>query len=113
MTSDIGSQAEGFFKIKNLGDFMIQVIDMAIIVGAIAVFFYLILGGINWLTSGGDKAKVEEAQKKITGAVVGLAILATTYIAYKIILQFFGLQDLINLWCWREQKIIYNQINQL
>jgi NADH:ubiquinone oxidoreductase subunit 6 (subunit J) len=97
MQSDIGSQAEGFFVFKSIGDFMVQMVDVFIIVGAIATFFFLLWGGISWLTSGGDKAKTEEAQKRITGAVIGLAILMAVYVIYKIILQFFGLSDAIRL----------------
>ncbi len=97
MQSDIGSQTQGFFKFQSIGDFLVQMVDVFIIFGAIAVFFYFFLGGIEWLTSGGDKVKVETAQKKITGAVVGLAILSVTYVLYKIILRFFGLEEAIQL----------------
>lgn len=97
MQSNIGAQTGSFFKITSIGNFMVQLIDTFIIFGAIAVFFYLLLGGIGWLTSGGDKAKVEESQKKITGAVVGLAILATTFVIYQLVLRFFGLEEAISL----------------
>lgn len=41
--------------------------------GAIAVI-YLVLGGIQYMTSGGDKIGVESARGRITAAVVGLII---------------------------------------
>lgn len=97
MNVDIGSQVGGFFVFQNFGDFMVRVVDAAIIMGGILVFFYLILGGFEYLTSGGDKAKTEEAQKKITSAIVGLGILVTAYVIYKIVLQFFGLTEFIQL----------------
>ena len=47
---------------------------MASIAAALAAFFYLILGGFQWITSGGDKAGTEAAREKITAAFIGLAI---------------------------------------
>jgi hypothetical protein len=54
------------------------------------VFFYLLWGGIQWLTSGGDKGKTEEAQKRITAAVIGLAIVASAWAIMRVIDAFFG-----------------------
>ena len=53
-----------------------QVINLVFIVAAALTFFYLIFGAISWITSGGDKGKVEAARNKITAAVIGLLILA-------------------------------------
>jgi hypothetical protein len=47
--------------------------------GGIAFIIFLIWGGIEWLTAGGDKAKVETAQKMITNALIGLAVLVGSY----------------------------------
>ena len=49
------------------------------IVGGLAFILYFLLGGLSWLTAGGDKAKVESAQKQITNAVIGLAIILVSY----------------------------------
>lgn len=76
--------------VADLGTLFAGVADLAIIIAAILVFFYLLWGGIGWLTSGGDKAKTEEAQKRITAAVVGLAIVASAWAIIKIIDTFFG-----------------------
>ncbi|HLD96518.1 MAG TPA: hypothetical protein VI794_02300 [Patescibacteria group bacterium] len=43
------------------------------IVGALALIL-LALGGIQYMTSGGDKIAVEQARGRITSAVVGLVI---------------------------------------
>src|SRR3972149_8194754 len=76
--------------VADLGKLFSGVADMAIIIAAIMVFFYLLWGGISWLTSGGDKAKTEEAQKRITAAVIGLAIVASAWAIIKVIDTFFG-----------------------
>lgn len=49
------------------------------IVGGLAFILYFLLGGLSWLTAGGDKAKVESAQKQITNAVIGLSIILVSY----------------------------------
>lgn len=49
------------------------------IVGGLAFILYFLLGGLSWLTAGGDKAKVEAAQKQITNAVIGLSVILVSY----------------------------------
>ena len=48
-------------------------------VGGLAVLIFLIWGGIEWLTAGGDKTRVETGQKMISNAVIGLAVLVGSY----------------------------------
>lgn len=68
-----------------------QVINLVFIVAAALTFFYLIFGAISWITSGGDKGKVEAARNKITAAVIGLLILAATWGIFTLLVQlFFG-----------------------
>lgn len=67
------------------------VANIAIVLAAILVFFFLILGGIEWITSGGDKVKTENAQKRITSAVLGLAIVVAAWAIMKVIDAFFGI----------------------
>ena len=47
--------------------------------GGVAFLIFLIWGGIEWLTSGGDKTRVETAQKMISNALIGLAVLIGSY----------------------------------
>ena len=54
-------------------------------------FLYLLTGGLSWLTSGGDKAKLETAKDKITNALVGLVIVAAAYAVFTLVGQFLGL----------------------
>lgn len=54
-------------------------------------FLYLLTGGVSWLTSGGDKAKLAEARDKITNAIIGLVIVAAAYAIFALVGQFFGL----------------------
>ncbi|MBU1629628.1 hypothetical protein KKF59_04800, partial [Patescibacteria group bacterium] len=45
------------------------------------LFFVMFLwGGVTWMISEGDKTKVEKATKTLKNAVIGIAIVATSYI---------------------------------
>lgn len=48
-------------------------------VGGLAFIIFLIWGGVEWLTAGGNKDRVQTAQSMITNAVIGLAILVGSY----------------------------------
>lgn len=50
-----------------------------VVVGGLAFIIYLVWGGIEYLTSGGDKGKIADAQSKITSSVIGVAILVASY----------------------------------
>ena len=66
-------------------------LNLVMIVALLLVFLYLILGGIQWITSGGDKGKTEEARNKITAAVIGIIILAAAYALVQFIAYILGL----------------------
>ena len=87
---NIGAEVTGFFGYTCIGPLVSNAVAVAFIVAAIAFFVFLVMGGIEWLTSGGDKTKIQEAQKRISNAIIGLAIVATSFAVYTIVLQFFG-----------------------
>jgi hypothetical protein len=65
------------------------------VVGGLALLLYLAWGGVNWITSGGDKGKVEEAQHKITNAVLGMAFLVAVVAIANLLQGVFGF-DILN-----------------
>ena len=79
-------------KITDLGRLVSTGVSVVIIVSGILVFVYLVWGGLEWLTSGGDKGKTESARNRITAALVGLAIIAASWALVQIIGYFFGVQ---------------------
>lgn len=56
----------------------------------IIALLFLIWGGFKWITSQGDKAKVEEARQHIINALIGLVLVFLSYIILNIVLAFFG-----------------------
>lgn len=58
--------------------------------GGIVLFLMLLNGGFKYLTSGGDPKATEGAQKTLTYAIGGLALLAGSYMILYIIKTFTG-----------------------
>ena len=81
--------------INDLGKLISNVISVAFLLAGILTFVFLVWGGIDWLTSGGDKTKTEGARNRITAALVGLAIVAASYAIMKLISYFFGVGDFL------------------
>jgi len=92
---------------KNLGNFQPATsltiesivsgfIKLVLVVAGLAFFFILVIGGVNWILSGGDKAKTEGARNQITAALVGLVIVFSAWAILQLIKTFFGV-DLFQL----------------
>lgn len=62
-----------------------------IIIAGLFSFVGLALGGFQYVTSGGDKALVEQARLRITYAILGLAIVATAVAVSQILGRVFGI----------------------
>jgi len=78
----------------SFGGLLNGVLSFVLVIGALLVFGFLILGGIEWITSGGDKGKTEGARNKITSAIIGLIILAASYAILQLALNFLGFSGL-------------------
>lgn len=65
-------------------------ITLGLIIAALVAFAFLVIGGIKWITAGGDKANTESARNTITAALIGLAIVFSAWAIAKLINTFFG-----------------------
>lgn len=77
-----------------LAFYIAQLWKTIVVVGGLAFLLYFVLGGIEWTTAGGDKNKVEEAQKKLTNGFIGLVILVGSYAIIAFIQDVLGLSIL-------------------
>jgi len=78
----------GNIKIGDLGQLISALVGTLLIIAALLAFFFLILGGIQWITSGGDKAGMEAARNKITHAIVGLIIVGAAWAIMILVQQY-------------------------
>lgn len=90
-TVDIQKEIGSFFGYECIGPFISNIVDLFIIVAAVALLILLVMGGMEWLLSSGDKVKLESAQKRITNAIIGLLIVATSWAIWQLIIYFFGI----------------------
>lgn len=72
-------------------------IKLILVVAAIIAFVFLVIGGIKWITSGGDKEGTQKAQGTITAALVGLVIVFAAWAIIRLLEVFFGFQILSTL----------------
>lgn len=79
------------FKISSLGKLVSALVGVMLIISALLAFLYLVLGGISWITSGGDKAGMEAARNKITHAIVGLIIVGAAWAIMLLVQNFLGI----------------------
>lgn len=74
-----------------LGKIFAGIIGLLLIVGTMWSLIQLLLGGFNWISSGGDKGKIEAARDRITNALLGLVIMFAAWAFFLVILQFLGI----------------------
>ena len=87
LPGDLGSLSGSEF----FGRLIPALLSLALVIGAIIFLFYFLLGAINWITSGGDKMKVEQARNRITTALVGVIILLSFIAVLNLLELFFGI----------------------
>jgi len=63
------------FYIPTFSDLLTFAIRGFFTIAGLAALFYLLIGAFDWVSSGGDKGKVENAQKKMTAAVIGVIMI--------------------------------------
>jgi hypothetical protein len=71
-----------------------NLITLFLIVATIAAFFVLIIGGIRWILSAGDKVQAEGARTMITQAIIGLFIVFIVFAFMNLFGTIFGLNIL-------------------
>ena len=85
---------QGMRGIEFINLILPNLITLFFIGATIAALFVLLIGGIRWITSGGDKAATESARGIITAAIIGLVLVFSVYAILRLIELFFGI-DLI------------------
>ena len=96
----LGPKLQGF--IGHFGDspaaffqlFLPKLLTLGLIIGVLFFFFIIIIGAIQWISSGGDKNALEEAKHKITNAIIGFVILFSIFAILKLMENFFGISIL-------------------
>jgi len=67
-------------------------INLVIIAAVVLFLFSLLLGGLKFIVSGGNKESTEVAGRQVVNAIVGIIIIFSTWAVISLIEQFFGVE---------------------
>lgn len=90
-----GGEWEGLRNLT-IASIVSGLIRLALVAASLIFFAILVMGGIRWITSRGDKQAVEGARNQITHALIGLAIVFVAWAIIRLIGNLFGV-DILNL----------------
>lgn len=76
--------------ISGFQNLYVNVITVFLEIGGIILFIMLLVGGFQYLTSGGDPKGTETARKTITYAIGGFVLLVLSFLIIKLIEVFTG-----------------------
>ncbi len=86
-----GGELGGKLQGLEVGNIVGAGLRLILVVAALIFFFILVIGGIKWIASGGDKAHTEGARNQITAALVGLVIVFSAWAIASLLGTFFDI----------------------
>lgn len=87
-----GSSANSTYS--NASDLINAILPNVYVAAGLVIFFMVVLGGFLVMSAGSDTHKLEEGQKTITFAIIGLLVVFGSYWIIQIIQVLTGLQIL-------------------
>lgn len=69
-------------------------ITIFFVIGGIGVVFMVLWGAVQWIFSGGDKEGISKARGRITHALIGLAVLALSFVIITVVGTIVGFNPL-------------------
>ena len=78
----------------NLGELIRNVLSLIFFAAGLLAFLYLLIGGLQWITSGGDQKAAAAARDRITAALVGLIIIVAAFAITLVLERVFGIRIL-------------------
>lgn len=80
MGLDINEEFQPADTFQSVGDVGTLALGIIFSLGAIFTLIFIVIGGIKFITSGGDPAKVASARSSITYAVIGMVLLILAFV---------------------------------
>ncbi|MBI4100667.1 hypothetical protein HY439_02900 [Candidatus Microgenomates bacterium] len=96
-----GLPGEQVLTLGCLENYIQSIIKVLFVIAPVVCLFFLLWGGIKFITSSGDPKNVEVAKKTMTYAILGLVIIFSAYLILSAIKTMTGV-DLIGAF-----KIVY------
>ncbi|MDP1722398.1 MAG: hypothetical protein Q8L37_04245 [Candidatus Gottesmanbacteria bacterium] len=95
-TIGIGIGANSAAGLKGVTSAVSAVIGIMTVAAGIWFMFQVLTGGLYWITSAGDKAKLSEARDRIQNAAIGLIVVVAAWSILALAGQFLGYDIVIN-----------------
>lgn len=89
------TEEKGVATFKGFEDLFQNILTVVLGLAGIGLFVMLLVGGIKFITSGGDPKEVEQAKNTLTYAIGGVVLIAASYLIIRILQQFTSV-DLTN-----------------
>jgi hypothetical protein len=81
----------GIPTLKGLEGLFENVVSAILGLAGVVLFIVLVMGGIKYLSSGGDPKAIEEAKKSLTSALIGIVLIASAYLILALIQNITGI----------------------
>src|SRR3989304_10632192 len=91
LNPQIVNPIRGFTAVQYINRIIPILILLAFVLCAVVFVIILIYGGIQYITSGGDKGKLEGARGRIINAITGLIVLLILWLILQLINTIFGI----------------------
>lgn len=69
-------------------------VQYVFLAGMVLAIIFVLISGIQWITSGGDEKQIEKARGRLTYAIIGLIVILGSFFIIKTTLFFFGADPL-------------------
>ncbi len=85
ITPPAGTAGLASDPVGGLGKLIVFGIRTTLITAGIFLLVYLLWGGFDWISSGGDKERVSKARDKITQAIIGIIIITASLTIFQVV----------------------------
>lgn len=81
----------------SVGGIVTFAVAFIIVIAVLAAVLFIVIGAFQWITSGGDKQKVADARNHILAAVIGLIIIALSFVIINVVTTALGIGPITDL----------------
>lgn len=90
----LGAGLQNLTGVEFFGKLLPTMVGIVLVIGFIIFLFMMLVGGVKWISSGGDKAQLESARGTVLHGVIGVIILISVFAIVKLIEGIFGVKIL-------------------
>lgn len=69
----------------NATDIILRVIQILLAIAGLVAVIFLVVGGFQYITAGGNEERAESSKKTITNAIIGIVIVILAFVIVRVI----------------------------